>query len=166
MIKFSLLLTLLGISILLNSCSQSHMILNDFVFEMQSFPCNCSIIEPSENEPLPFNIPNNPYISSDTSFTRLATYLLKTDELNSSIKTALFSVYQCKNEIGINGIEFDKIVNAEKCEVILKNLKSDTARFNVFRNKNIVIQLWRDDVTDSCYYKFRELILERLEIDH
>ena len=152
--------------ILFISYSQNHIILNDFVFEMQNFPCDCSIIKPQENEPLPFNIPTNPYIFSDTSFTNFTTYMLKTDELNSSIKTALFSVYKCKNEIGINGIEFESTVDAKKCEAILKSLESDTLRFNVFRNKNIVIHLWRDDVTDSCFYEFRKLILEKLNIEN
>ena len=92
--------------------------------------------------------------------------LKRVDELNISIKTVLFSVYQCKNEIGINGIEFEKTVDAERCEAILKSLESDTLRFNVFRNKNVVIHLWRDDVTDSCFYKFRELILEKLNIEN
>lgn len=147
---------------LIVSCSQKQIRLTDFIFEPQYLPNECSIIKPTANDPLPFNIPDNPYASSDTSFTKLATQLLKVAELNSTIKTALFSVYQCKNEIGINGIEFENVTDAEKCELILNKLETDTLRFDVFRNKNIVIHLWRDDITDSCYYDFKKLIKDKL----
>ena len=162
--KLKMYLYILFIAMLIISCSQKQIRLNDFIFEPQYIPNECSIVKPTANEPLPFNIPDNPCVSSDTSFTKLAALLLETDELNSTIKTALFSVYQCKNEIGINGIEFENVTDAKKCELILNKLETDTLRFNVFRNKNIVIHLWRDDIIDSCYYDFEKLIKDRLNL--
>ena len=73
-------------------------------------------------------------------------------------------MYQCKNEIGINGIKFKTIKDAEKCEKIIKAAITDTTRFSVFRNMNIVIHLWRDDVTDSCYDDFSRMIRDRLNL--
>lgn len=59
--------------------------------------------------------------------------------------------------------EFDSDSLANRAAEILKNELTDTLRFAVFNNGRIVLQLWRDDNTDSCFYELEELVRYRLK---
>lgn len=149
-------------SILLSSCA-NRLILRDFIFEEQELPVNCRIVPIRSGEELPCGVKSNPLISTERQFLNCFSMMLVRDEsLAAATHSALFSLYIEKGEVGIFGLEFDSDASASKAAELLLNENVDTQRFSVFQKGQIVIFLWRDDLTDTCFYGLKELIKARI----
>jgi len=136
--------------ILINCEKPKNSSLEDFVFISNELSETCTLVPYDDS--FPFGIQSNPFISSDPEFLDLFTTLLfKDSTLSKLVRSVLFSLYFGKNEFGLNGTKFDLDSLANRAEEILKNKFVDTLRFAVFNKGRIVLQLWRDDNTDSFY---------------
>ena len=148
--------------ILINCEKPKDLSLEDFIFGSNDLSETCTLVPYDDS--FPFGIQSNPFISSDPEFLDLFTTLLfKDSTLSKSVHSVLFSLYFGKNEFGLNGTEFDSDSLANRAAEILKIELTDTFRFAVFNKGRIVLQLWRDDNTDSCFYELEELVRYRLK---
>ena len=138
--------------------------LADFVFEVQQLPEGCILASLKSDEDTPCGVQSNPLVSSERQFLDcFAGELLHDEILVADVHSGLFSVYVGKDEIGVFGLEFSSPILASQGASLLRKENSEPQRFAVFQKERIVILLWRDDESDACFDRFKELITERME---
>jgi len=158
---FAILLTMCVV--FLSSCREP-LTLAGFIFKDQELPGNCRIVSVKPGEELPCGIKSNPFVSSERQFLDCFARMLVDDEsLVAATRSALFSLYKEKGEIGVCGLEFDSETSASQTATLLREKNTDVKRFAIFQKGRIAILLWRDDETDTCFDRLKEAIEARIK---
>ncbi len=150
-------------AIFLSSCEEP-LTLAGFIFKNQELPGNCRRVSVKPGEKLPCGVKSNPFVSSERQFLDCFARMLVDDEsLVAATRSALFSLYREKGEIGICGLEFDSETSASQAAVLLRKKNTNIKRFAIFQKGRIVILLWRDDETDTSFDRLKEMIVARIK---
>ncbi len=149
-------------SMLLTACqTENHtreLKLSDFIFEAKSLGDECSLaVTTAEGE-----TKGNPVLSSEHEYVKNVTSQWVNEELASSARTILISVYQGEDEsggVGLFGIGFNSKSAANSAAKLLKREHPKESCNVIYQEDDIVIWLWQDnDRTNECFKKLQDLV--------
>ena len=156
-LKLIIVCVLLGLEL-----NGQDLTLKDFVFDEKDLPQRCIAREVKSNSILPCGINQNHYISSDQSYLDcFAASAITDSNLIPKVKSALFSVYQCQNEIGIFAFEMDSKKTAEFTVQRMQKLKPDNEYLRSIQVGRIALFLWQDGGDNDSFDEFQTLIATR-----
>ena len=125
-------------AVFLSSCEEP-LTLAGFIFKNQELPGNCRRVSVKPGEELPCGVKGNPFVSSERQFLDcFARMLVEVDDesLVAATRSALFSLYREKGEIGICGLEFESETSASQAAVLLRKKNTVVCRGNPYAETN------------------------------
>jgi hypothetical protein len=142
--------------------------LADFIFENHQLPGTCRLVPIEPGEPLPCEFKSNPFLSEEREFLDcfVRNFVSDNETLIAATRSALFSVYLENDEIGVFGLELESETSTNQAANLLQQEMQETTesqRFTIFQKDRLVIQVWRDNETDVCFDRLKELIMARIQ---
>ncbi len=109
---------------------------------------------------------DNPQLSTEAEFVEAIARSGSQGRLGSEgIRAALYALYQGDSQIGFYGLEAESTAEADRREILLRdiwayNVSLDRAR--VHRGGKVLVVVWNDIVSASCWEAVNAVVVERL----
>jgi hypothetical protein len=120
---------------------------------------------------VPLHVPravlrDNPQLSTDSEFVEAVARGASHGQLGGEgIRAALYAVYRGEIEIGIYGLEAASTAEADRLEGLLRGIWAKNAsldRARVHRGGEVLVVVWNDRVSTSCWEAVNAVVAERL----
>lgn len=158
---------LLGGSLLLAACAGSG--LDPLVVDGQEL--HASLVTRSLDDASRRHVPrgvlrDNPYLSTDAELVEAIAHSASQGQIGGEgIRAALYAVYLGESELGLYGLEAASIADADRLEGSLRGIWAHNAglgRARVHREGKVLVVVWNDGVSSSCWEAVNARVVERL----
>ena len=109
---------------------------------------------------------DNPQLSTDTEFVEAIAGSGSQGQLGGEgIRAALYALYRGKSEVGFYGLEAASTADANRLEGLLRGIWAKNAsldRARVHRGGEVLVVVWTDGVSTSCWEAVNAVVAERL----
>ncbi len=111
-------------------------------------------------------LPDNPHLSTDAGFIEAIARNGSQGKIGGEgIRAALFALYRGESELGLYGLEAASIAGADRLEGVLRNIWAHNVgldRAHVHRGEEVLVVVFHDGVSPSCWETVNTGIAERL----
>jgi len=111
-------------------------------------------------------LPGNPHLASDRAFVNAISRSGSQGGLTGDgVRTALYGLYKAEKELGIYGLEAASKVDADRIEEFVRGCWAHNAsleRARVHRDGRVVVVVWHDGVSATCWEAANARIVARL----
>jgi hypothetical protein len=109
---------------------------------------------------------DNPYLSTDAEFVDAIAHGASQGRLGGEgIRAALYALYFGESELGLYGLEVASTADADRLEGALRGIwayNESLGRARVHREGKVLVVLWNDGVSPSCWEAVNAGVVERL----
>jgi hypothetical protein len=109
---------------------------------------------------------DNPQLSTDAEFVEAIGRCGSQGQLGGEgIRAALYALYSGENEVGFYGLEAASTAEADRRESLLREIWAKNAsldRARVHRRGKVLVVVWNDGVSASCWEAVNAVVVERL----
>jgi hypothetical protein len=120
---------------------------------------------------VPLHVPrgvlrDNPQLSTDSEFVEAVARGGSQGQLGGEgIRAALYALYRGEGEVGFYGLEAASTADANRLEGLLRGIWAKNASLNrarVHRGGDVLVVVWTDGVSTSCWEAVNAVVAERL----
>jgi len=109
---------------------------------------------------------DNPYLSSDAEFVEAIAHSASQGQIGGEgIRAALHAVYHGESDLGLYGLEAVSTADANRLEGVLRGIWAHNERLGrarVHREGKVLVVVWNDGVSSSCWEAANAGVVERL----
>jgi hypothetical protein len=109
---------------------------------------------------------DNPHLSTDSEFVDAIAHSASQGRLGGEgIRAALYALYLGERELGLYGLEAASSTDADRLEDALRGIwayNESLGRARVHREGKVLVVLWNDGVSPSCWEAVNAGVVERL----
>ncbi len=109
---------------------------------------------------------DNPYLSTDAEFVDAIAHCSSQGRLGGEgIRAALYALYLGESELGLYGLEAASTADADRLEGAVRGVwayNESLGRARVHREGKVLVVVWNDGVSPSCWEAVNAGVLERL----
>ncbi len=109
---------------------------------------------------------DNPQLSTDAEFVEAIARSGSQGQLSGEgIRAALYALYRGESEVGFYGLETASTADANRLEGLLRGIWAKNAsldRARVHRRGKVLVVVWTDGVSTSCWEAVNAVVAERL----
>lgn len=109
----------------------------------------------------------NPQLSTDAAFVDVLARISSQGRLGSGegVRAALYAFYLGESELGLYGLEAASPANADRLEVVLRDIwahNEGLGRARVHRGGKVLVVAWHNGVSASCWEAVNAAVAKRL----
>jgi len=109
---------------------------------------------------------DNPQLSTDAEFVEAIAGGGSQGQLDGEgIRAALYALYRGESEVGFYGLEAASTADADRLESLLRGIwayNESLHRARVHRGGKVLVVVWTDGVSTSCWEAVNAVVVERL----
>lgn len=109
---------------------------------------------------------DNPYLSTDAEFVDVLARIASQDRADGEgVRAALYALYLGETQLGIYGLEAASTADADRLEGVLRGIwahNEGLGRTRVYREGKVLVVVWHDGVSSSCWEAATARVGERL----
>jgi len=109
---------------------------------------------------------DNPCLSTDAEFVNAIAHSASQGRLDGEgIRAALYALYLGESELGLYGLEVASAADADRLEGFLRGICAynvSLARARAHRKGEVLVVLWSDGLSPSCWEAVNARVMERL----